>query len=196
MTANAGRDDRERALAAGMDDFLTKPTSPARLFSAIGAAIGKRALVAAPEHEAPADVSASGVTAAPLSPSSVFDQDALSLTFGGNPDKMRKYALMFLDASADGLRDIADAIAQADLERLAAIAHRLKSSARAIGALDFADSCAQLELVPQLGQAAGLAARGEALAAATSLLATLTARREQLMAFMASRYGTGSTSTA
>ena len=197
MTANAGRDDRERALAAGMDDFLTKPTSPARLFSAIGAAIGKRALVAAPEHEAPPDCGVGAAAATPLpSPSSVFDQGALSLTFGGNPDKMRKYALMFLDASADGLRDIADAIAQADLERLAAIAHRLKSSARAIGALDFADSCAQLELVPQLGQAAGLAARGEALAAATSLLATLTARREQLMASMTSRYGTGSTSTA
>jgi PAS domain S-box-containing protein len=194
MTANAGRDDRERALAAGMDDFLTKPTSPARLFSAIAAAIGKRAMVAAPEHEAHAEASAPAGAAAPQS--SVFDQGALSLTFGGNPDKMRKYALMFLDASADGLRDIADAIAQADLERLAAIGHRLKSSARAIGALDFADSCAQLELVPQLGQAAGLAARGEALAAAASLLATLTARRAQLVASMASRYDTGSTSAA
>ena len=196
MTANAGRDEQARALDAGMNDFLTKPTSPSRLFSAIASAIEARAVASiAPtrEHEVRAGADErcgrEQESAARPDEATVFDQAALALTFGGNADKMRKYALMFLDASSDGLADIDDAIARADLVRVAAIGHRMKSAARAVGALDFADSCAQLEQVEQIELAAGPAARGDALAAAASLLATLRARRAQLVACMASRYG-------
>jgi CheY-like chemotaxis protein len=35
MTANAGRDDQARCLAAGMDEFVTKPISPNLLFEVI-----------------------------------------------------------------------------------------------------------------------------------------------------------------
>src|SRR5439155_9800312 len=35
LTARSRNEDRERCLAAGMDDFLTKPIGPAELFAAI-----------------------------------------------------------------------------------------------------------------------------------------------------------------
>ena len=198
MTANAGREVQQRAIEAGMDRFITKPTSPSRLFATIADAVDARATAPAGAHRAAA------VPQEAAAGAGIFDQGALAATFNGNADKMRKYALMFLDASADGLRDIADAVREADLERLAAIGHRLKSAARAVGALDFADSCAQLEQIEQLarmaqppvadgspGSGAGTpGARGEALAAAESLLATLIERRAQLERQMRTVYAT------
>ena len=191
LTANAGRADQARALAAGMDEFITKPTSPKRLFSAIAAAIGKRATALAPQHDVASVAPKTGSAAA----DGVFDQAALALTFGGNADKMRKYALMFLDASHDGLEDIAEAVKQGDLERLAALGHRLKAAARAVGALDFAATCAQLEQLEPLARLMPASAPGDAgsgraaaLAAAQSLLATLAARRQQLVQQIGATY--------
>ena len=209
MTANAGREDQERAYAAGMDEFITKPTSPKRLFSLIAGAIDARATSPATAAAGPAAGHARdrrGAAAAPAghagdaaAAGAVFDQAALASTFNGNAEKMRKYALMFLDASADGIADIADAIGEGDLERLATIGHRLKSAARAVGALDFADSCAQLEQLETLARLAPPQPPGQrdpALAAADSLLATLTARREQLLRQMQAIYATSVSSAA
>ncbi|MDB5960433.1 MAG: domain S-box protein [Massilia sp.] len=183
MTANAGREDQERAYAAGMDQFITKPTSPKRLFSTIADAIDARAAASARGPRALADA---GADPRGARHGGVFDQASLASTFNGNADKMRKYALMFLDASADGLRDVKEAIAQGDIERLAAIGHRLKAAARAVGALDFADTCAQFEQLEQLAQGQGHSGgqRDPALAVAESLLATLSARRDQLVRHM------------
>jgi HPt (histidine-containing phosphotransfer) domain-containing protein len=58
---------------------------------------------------------------------------------------MRKFAFMFLDSAREGLAEIDIALVSNDLARAGAVAHRLKSSARAVGALGFADLCSELE---------------------------------------------------
>jgi two-component system sensor histidine kinase/response regulator len=112
-------------------------------------------------------------------PGGMLDMAALALTFGGNPDKMRKYAFMFLDAARDGLGDIGEALGRCDMERAADIGHRMKSAARAVGAMDFSQLCHQLEQLR----------RGGAAAEAELLLARMLALREQLALHMAQELG-------
>jgi PAS domain S-box-containing protein len=76
---------------------------------------------------------------------SMLDLSALALTFGNRPEKMRKYALMFLEAARDSIDEINEAAAEGDLERLADLGHRTKSSAKAVGAMSFAALCYSLE---------------------------------------------------
>ena len=152
MTANAGRDDRARCLEAGMDEFVTKPISPRLMFEVIARWIrmrpqrgGRRAPPPAPRMETAA---AAAIAAAPAP---LIDMHALSMTFGGNPVKMRKYALLFLESAHDAMRDIDAALRDGDMERLADLGHRLKSSARAVGAISFSELCAALEALRETG---------------------------------------------
>src|SRR3954452_23131876 len=52
LTARSRNEDRERCLAAGMDDFLAKPIGPAGLFAAI-----ERVLADRPASQTPRDSS-------------------------------------------------------------------------------------------------------------------------------------------
>jgi PAS domain S-box-containing protein len=158
MTANAGLEDQARCLAAGMDEFVTKPVAPEALVATVARAIGRSVQrpLAAPAPAAPAN-------AAPL-----LDLEVLSDTFGGNSDKMRKYAFMFLETAREGLLEIDRALAAGEVERAAGVAHRIKSSARTVGAMGFGDVCADLEAQRERGsvaQARSLAARLRALLA-------------------------------
>jgi two-component system sensor histidine kinase/response regulator len=158
MTANAGLEDQARCLAAGMDEFVTKPVAPEALVATVARALG-RSVQHAPPRALP--------SAPPQAPAPL-DVDVLSETFGGNPEKMRKYAFMFLETAREGLLEIDRALAAGDVGRAAGVAHRIKSSARTVGALGFGDVCADLEAQRDHGsvaQARSLAARLRALLA-------------------------------
>ena len=169
MTANAGKRDQERCMEAGMDEFVTKPITPRVLFETIA-----KWMRARPVRERRRRTPHGGFgaqephpveTAAALNPG-MLDLAALSSTFGGNSDKMRKYAFMFLDAARDGLVELEDTIAEGDMERVADLGHRIKSSARAVGAMGFAQQCQQLEALREGGsaeQARAVAARMAAM---------------------------------
>ena len=155
MTANAGREDAVRCLEAGMDEFVTKPISPNMLFGVIARWLrarpvrgGRRAPPPAPRYTPPAGQGQVMAQAAQL-----LDMGVLSRTFGANPAKMHKYAMLFIDSASDAMRGIREAQARDERQRLAELGHRLKSSARAVGAMSFAALCAELEGLNEAGSA-------------------------------------------
>ena len=163
MTANAGREDEARCLAAGMDEFVTKPIAPGVLFAVLSKWMSQRAAHARTPQirstTAPAGAPATVPAPAPvaeLPPAAaaavLFDVTALGQTFGNKPEKMRKYALMFLDSAREGMDEVDEALAQGDVARLAELGHRIKSSARAVGAQSFAELCLALERLRKGGR--------------------------------------------
>jgi CheY-like chemotaxis protein/HPt (histidine-containing phosphotransfer) domain-containing protein len=160
MTANAGVEDRARCLAAGMNDFVTKPVVPGLLADTIARCLARRS----PPASAPTPRPATAPAGAPstVAPAILLDLSALSSALGEDRDKMRKYAFLFLDTAREGLAEIDVALAGGDLARAAAVAHRIKSSARTVGAISFGAVCAELEAQHEraaLAQARALTAR-------------------------------------
>jgi len=147
MTANAGVDDRTRCLEAGMNEFLAKPVVPELLAATIARCLGR---TTAPVPDvALRPLSAPGAVAnAVTGGADVLDLARLAATAGGDTERMRKYAYLFLETARENLAGIETSLAAGDLTHTASLAHQLKSAARAVGALSFGDVCEDLEAQP------------------------------------------------
>jgi PAS domain S-box-containing protein len=166
MTANASSADREQCLAVGMDDFITKPIHPDRLYAKIAAILTHRA--------APAVPGGAGLTTVHSDPSreqGVIDLSLLGQMLRQDPEKIRKFALKFVESARDCVAEIEAALECADSATLARLGHRLKSSAKTVGATRFADLCQRLETCK----------RSEDLAEAATLVVQLRPTLERIM---------------
>ena len=74
----------------------------------------------------------------------------LAQLLGYHPDKIRKFAFKFLQTTEAGFNEMEEALAANDVQKVRELGHRIKSSARAVGAVSFAELCLQLEhLAPE-----------------------------------------------
>jgi two-component system, sensor histidine kinase and response regulator len=81
----------------------------------------------------------------------LIDPSVLADTLGGDPAQVRKYVLLFLETTKEGLIEIDVLLNLADLESIAAVGHRIRSAALTVGALRFADLCKMLEQLRHIG---------------------------------------------
>ena len=86
------------------------------------------------------------VEKAPLREESVaVDMAVLRQMFHNNNALVRKFGLKFIEVANDTLAEMKEAQSKKDLAELGRLGHKLKSSARTIGASSFADLCEGLE---------------------------------------------------
>ncbi len=169
LTANAMKEDQQRCLDAGMDDYLSKPVAKEKL-----AAVLKRwtCTILAPE-EAIASQQEPTTDATSL----MLDWEHLHQLSEGNSEFELELLQMFVEDAQPQLETLAVAIAAKDVQQAMWVAHYLKGASGNVGATGMYLSAEKLEQL----------ARQQQFEGATDLLANLTQFIHRLQAFLSSR---------
>jgi two-component system, sensor histidine kinase and response regulator len=156
MTANAIEGDKEKCLAAGMNDYLSKP-------------IRKNAMVAALKRWVPVPEGTPSHHEAKVKPPKnaessnklpAFDAHEAIDRYDGDLDVLKMIVDSFLDDTPHALNEIANAIDSGDTAAAGARSHSLKGGASYIGAKQMQASALALETA---GKAGDLNASGKSL---------------------------------
>jgi PAS domain S-box-containing protein len=164
LTAHAMQGDRELCLAAGMDDYLTKPFTLSQLEHVLARWVSKKR---------PGQIDGAGASpSTPLRQNgnqpqevsqqteaqkdqnvelTILDQAALAairaLQRPGQPDIVARVLTQYVDTSTEIVDRIRRAVLSKDAAELRAAAHRLKSSSAQLGATALASDCRELEMM-------------------------------------------------
>lgn len=148
ITANALQGEAERCIAAGMDDYLSKPVAMPDLLAMLKKWMPKQTTLvdAGQKNEALVDSAQvdDSVSSQPGSQSAI-DDSTLKEMFGDDPETFKEILCSFVEPSEVIIADLKAGHANKSAPDVKAGAHKLKSSARSVGANALADACLALE---------------------------------------------------
>jgi len=144
MTANALKGDRESFLAAGMDDYVSKPIRVNLLIEALERAaayrhvdlVSETAVGIEPEIDESQEESGS---------EEIVNLDRLRQLAGGDDEFLIELIQTFLEDAPQLMEKMRTAVSQNDSAALRLTAHSLKSNAADFGAMILAGQCQELE---------------------------------------------------
>jgi CheY-like chemotaxis protein/HPt (histidine-containing phosphotransfer) domain-containing protein len=151
MTAHAIRGDREACLAAGMDDYISKPIRPVLLSQLLDRWLNDIAAVnsARPvEHTVQLPEAAS----VPDDAAVTFDESELLDNVMGDRELARGIVVGFLDDVPKQIMTLGQQLLAADASAVELQAHSIKGAASVVGAQRLAHLAKQLELAGEAGQ--------------------------------------------
>jgi signal transduction histidine kinase/CheY-like chemotaxis protein/HPt (histidine-containing phosphotransfer) domain-containing protein len=175
ITAHAMRGDREQCIAAGMDDYLSKPFNRDRLFAVLKRWLPSKSTTDIPVHTIWKDqtekdqsktcrLSDGGNGGSNLHGEGFLDrfshldhlnyetlESLRSIVIEGQPSLLQKVIRIYLGSSPKLMETIRHSITLGDAAAMQGAAHSLKSTSGNLGAVMLAELCKELEAIGRAG---------------------------------------------
>ncbi|MCX7150745.1 MAG: ATP-binding protein, partial [Rhodocyclales bacterium] len=145
LTANALKGEAKRCRIVGMDDYLSKPVPLEKLKAVLNKWL-------------PAAAATDSVAVSPAPTLAALDVKILAALVGDEPKVICDFLEDFRASATRIAAELGAACQRGQTAAAGAAAHKLKSAARAVGALKLGDLCAEMERAGQAGDKESLAA--------------------------------------